>query len=590
MQPPQSRLVSPAAVREHLARVLASAAFSRADRLRRFLRFVVEETLAGRQAHIKESTIAIEVCGRSTSFDPKIDPIVRVDATRLRARLRDYYERHGRLDSIRIDLPKGAYVPVFVDAASMAPAQGLIASIVVLPFVNLGPDESGELVSDGLTDELINQLSRVRSLRTIARTSAFQYRGKGADLRRIAVDLSVGHVVEGSVRLAADRIRVTAQLTDVASCAIQWSARYERAMTDVLHVQDDICARIAEALQVELGSAAAPEPPSRSSARAHVEYLKGRYFWNRRTPGSLATSLEHYARAIAIDEYAPAYAGIADTLLVQALNDRVSAASAMPRAMAHARRALELQPDLAEALTSLASIASVYEWEWARGEALFRRALAHNPNDATAHYLFAILNLAPQASWEDALIEMDKAVELDPVSPVLYRDLGLIHYLRGEYADAEEAFHTARGLDAGFHGVDFWLSRTFAEQGRFAAALEALQARLAGPEPNARVLAVLVHTLTQMGRRQEAAQHWLTLQRRMATEHVPPLSVAIAYLGLRDFGKSMEYLERAYDERALTLYQAAVDPIYRPLANESRFVSLLNRIGLTPKSPPITPR
>ena len=582
VQPSDSQAISPTVIREHLARVLASAAFARAERLRRFLRFVVDETLAGRQGEIKESTIALEVCGRDASFDAKVDPIVRVDASRLRARLHDYYAAEGRFEAVRIELPKGAYVPLFVAVRPRTePSQRAAPSLVVLPFVNLGPDVSGESFSEGLTDGLINQLSRVRGLRTIARTSAFHYRGKGGDIRRIAADLNVGYVIEGSIRVAGDRIRVAAQLTDASTCTIQWSAQYERELADVLHVQDNICGSITAALAVELGTGTPPASPSRSRARAHVEYLKGRHFWNRRTPGSLAASMQHYERVIELDaSYAPAYAGIADTLLVQALNDYRPAADVMPRSAAYARRALGIHPDLPEALTSLASIASVYEWDWQNGDALFRRALAQNPNHATAHYLFAIFNLAPRGLWEDALIEMDRALELDPVSPVLYRDFGLIHYLRGQYADAEDAFRTARSLDPGFHGVDFWLSRTLVEQGRLDEALDALQARLAGPEPNARVVAVLIHTLTRMGRHEEAARHWQTLQRRMSTERVPPLSTAIAHLGRGEIEQSLEYLERACDERASALYQAAVDPIYRPLSTEPRFLALLGRMGL----------
>jgi serine/threonine-protein kinase len=567
-------------VLQYLARVLGSPAFARAERLKRFLQFVVELTIAGRGEEIKESTIALDVCGRDASFDPRIDPIVRVDATRLRARLREYYQAEGRYDQVRFDLPKGAYVPTLVVVSPPTDTSRPVASVAVLPFISLGTEQSGESFGDGLTDELINQLSRVHGLRTIARTSAFQYRGKAGDLRRIAADLNVGHIVEGSVQAVGDRIRVTAQLTDAASCTIQWSAKYERELTDVLRVQENICSSVASALRVELAGGQTPVPPS-GRARAHVEYLKGRHFWNRRTAGSLAQSLDHYARAIDLDaSHAPAYAGMADTLLVQALNDHVPAAEVMPRAAAHASRALAIVPDLPEALTSLASIASVYEWDWAKGDALFRRAVAQNPNSATARYLYAVFNLAPRALWEEALIEMDKAVELDPVSPVLCRDLGMIHYLRGQYREAEDAFRTARNLDSGFHGVHFWLGRTLAEQGRLDEALEALQTRLAGPQPNARVVAVLIHTLNRTGRRDDAARAWAELRARAANERVPPLSLAIAYLGLGELDACLDQLERGGDERASTLYQIAVDPIYRPIGHHPRFAALVNRMGL----------
>ena len=577
--PPQQEPIE--RVREQLERIVRSPSFARTGRLRDFLRFVVEAVVAGRQGGIKESTIALEVCGRDATFDPKADPIVRVDATRLRARLEAYYQTEGQLDPIRIDLPKGSYVPVIrpaADPGARSTPGRTMSTVAVLPFVNLGPSEADTSVGDGLAGELIHQLSRLGGLRVMARTSTFHFRGVAADLRRLATELAVNYVVEGSVRIAYDQIRVTAQLTDVTDLTVRWSAKYERRLENVLAVEDDICRNLARALEVHLTGA--PVVSDRSRSQAHIEYLKGRYYWNRRTADALQQSLEQYRKGTEIDPtYAPSYCGIADTLLVQALNEQVPSTDAMPRARTHADRALELQPDLAEALVSSAAIASVYDWHWERGEALFREAIGVNPNFPLAHYLFAVVNLAPRASWDAAYVEMDRALELDPVSPVLYRDLGIIQYLHGQYREAEESLCHARRLDPGFQAALFWTARALAEQRRFEEALAMLEARLTMPAANTRVSAVLIHTLARMGRQVEARERLAELQ-RTRSEGLPPLNMAIAMLGLGEPEQALGHLERAVVERAVPLYQLAVDPIYAPLHGAARFQAILGKMQL----------
>lgn len=219
-----TRLPPSSLVREHLDRIERSVSFAKADRLRAFLRFVVEKTLAGEAQTIKEYVIAVEVCGRDPSFDPKADPIVRVDANRLRARLDAYYRLEGQEDRLRIQLQKGTYVPV-ITRQEVSATHSPGAALVVLPFVNLGSPRDDESFADGLTEELIHQLSRHPRLRVIARTSAFQYRGKAGDVRHIAEQLGVGYAVEGSVRWAGGEIRVTVQLTDVTTCSVCWHSR-----------------------------------------------------------------------------------------------------------------------------------------------------------------------------------------------------------------------------------------------------------------------------------------------------------------------------------------------------------------------------
>jgi tetratricopeptide (TPR) repeat protein len=211
---------------------------------------------------------------------------------------------------------------------------------------------------------------------------------------------------------------------------------------------------------------------------------------------------------------------------------------------------------------------------------LFRQAIDRNPGFSLAHYLYAIVNLAPRAKWDEALIEMDRALELDPVSPVLHRDLGILHYLRGEYRDAEVALNAAGTLDTAFFGSLFWLGRTYAEQGRLDEALAMFEARWEEPSANTRVLASLVHTLGAMGRHGEALDRFEQL--RAQGQRVPPLNLAIACLGLGQHEDAVGHIERAYAERAVPLYQLAVDPVYAPVRNREGVRAVLRKMNLEP--------
>jgi adenylate cyclase len=585
------------AVRRQLQRVLQSTAFARADRLRSFLTFVIERTLDQRVQDIKESVIAVHVCGRPPGFDAAADPIVRVDANRLRARLKAYYDTEGRDDPVEIELPKGSYVPQFRKRPAVAPANRDLTSapvitavradgpsLAVLPFVNLRSEPSSDFFSDGLTEELINLLSRTEGLRVVARTSVFQFKNQAMDVRRIAQMLGVTHVLEGSVRQAEQRIRVTVQLTDTASGCLLWADKQERELVEVFAIQDEICAVIANALRLKLVEG---QGSGRSSdVEAHRAYLLGRYYWNQRTPESLQRSTECYRAALERDpRYALPYCGLADSLAVQVFNEWVDPRVAMPQAEAHAVRATELAPDLPEPRVSLGVVKSVYRWDWEGGAADFQRAIAMSPGAATAHYLYAIINLTARGLWEPALREMHTALELDPVSPLLRRDLGLIHYLQRDYRQAETQLQAAHDLDAGFTGHLFWLARTLAEQERFDEALAALDARGRRGPTNARVEAVRCLTFGRMGRRKRALQCLSQLEALNAESPVSSLSYAIAHLGVGHIDAALGDLSRAVSEKSGALYQLAVDPVYDPLRHDPRFAILLERMNL-PVIPP----
>jgi len=264
-----------------LEKILASEPFAHSGRISRFLRFVVEHTLAGRGGELKEYLIGVEVFDKAASYDPRIDPIVRVEARRLRAKLKRYYETAGRDDGVRIEFPKGGYVPLFQTRAPAPEGGETGPTIAVLPFVNRSADPQDEYFSDGLTDELIHALTKVEGLRVVARGSAFQFKGKPYDVRQVGEQLQVGVVLEGSVRRSGNRLRITAQLVNVADGLYLRSETYEREMKDIFAVQDEIAGAIAQTLRVRMGRRA----PRRTgdNLQAYHLYLKGRHQVNRRT-------------------------------------------------------------------------------------------------------------------------------------------------------------------------------------------------------------------------------------------------------------------------------------------------------------------
>ena len=456
------------AARRQLERVLASPGFSRNKRLGRFLQFIVEQHLEGKDGEIKESVIALEVFGRGPDHDPKQDSIVRTEATRLRARLGEYYLGKGKDDALVIELPKGGYAPVFRQATvepailktaagiqmetrktsdrknrlTIAAWIGLLAvaalsglavfrstrkssiprpekSIAVLPFLDLSPTKDQEYFCDGMTDELISELARIDGLRVVARTSVFAFKGKPQDVRQIGNQLNVATVLEGSIRKDGDHLRITAQLISVPDGYHLWSESYDRELKDVFAVQKELSRSIAGALQVSLGGPPAAVTDT-SNLEAYNLYLLGRYHWSKRSEPELDAAVRDFEAAVQLDPtYARAYAGLADAYVQLSRWASRNPRETMPRARRYALRALELSESLAEAHTSLGAIHLFYDWDIAAARREYQKAIALNPGYVTAHWWYAFLLMA-SGQLQDARRELDQALRLDPLSvPIL---------------------------------------------------------------------------------------------------------------------------------------------------------------------------
>jgi tetratricopeptide (TPR) repeat protein len=418
-------------IRAQLERIRGSREFSRVERLRRFLAFVVEEAIEGRGDDLKECVIGHQVCGRPETYDPKRDPIVRVDANRLRARLAAYYEAEGAADGIRIHIPKGGYSPVF---------------------------------------ELRSPAAR--------------------------------------------------------------------------HV---------------------------AGAEALAEYRRGIAYWNLRTPESLDRSVQCHQGAIRIEPlFGAAYAGLANAYTVMALNDLEQTPALMLKARSASRRAIELEPDSPEALVSLGTVKSIFDWDWEGGALAFERSLCLSPDSAAAHYLYAIVNLQPRARWEAALAHMRVAIEAEPASPVLLRDLGIIHFMRHGWEEALRHLDAAESLDPSFRGTLFWRARALIELGRPREAIGLLRRRMAAGDANTRVTSTLAYAAARAGHRAVAVEVRRQLLEHARSRRVAPLDLVFVSLALEDIDGALHWLTVACQERAAPLYQFGVDPIYAPLRADPR--------------------
>ncbi len=585
--------VSPKAVRAQLERILNSAFFVRSGRISRFLRFAVEQALVGRSDELKESLLGVEVFDREPSYDPRTDPIVRVEARRLRSKLAAYYEREGRHDDIVIEIQSGGYVPRFFRRADSAPNPDRSPSesrtgespraIVVLPFTNLTPDQENEYFSDGLTEELIHRFTRIAGLRVVAWQSASQFKGKSYDLKQLGEQLKVDAAVGGSVRRSGDRLRVAAHLVSTSDGRYLWSEAWERKLQDVFAIQDEISRSIANTLRLKLVEQPASVSERRASAdvAAYNLYLLGRFYWHKRTPDGLRQSIQLFEQAISADRgLALGYAGLADAYGLLADYGLVQPSEIMPKARRAARRALSIDPTLAEAHTSLGFIRSLHDWRWEAAEKHYRKAIALNPGYATAHHWYAIDFLAVQGRFEEARREMEVALRLDPISLIINENAGYLALLSRRYEEAIECYEKVLELDRNFYKAYTAIGRAFSLQGRFREATEMFEKgrSLGGEVPS--ILAALGQTRALAGDRAGAEALLEELRTMSGQRYVPTTCFALIHVGLGEKERALDWLELGCERRELPLANIGVHPIYDELRSAPRFQALLARIGL----------
>jgi serine/threonine-protein kinase len=576
--------VYPSAVRQQLERILAHSLFNRSERMGRFLRLAVERTLAGKAGELKEYLIGVEVFDRKATYDPRVDPIVRVEARRLRSKLKAYYESDGRADAVTIQFVAGSYAPQIQRRAEAPPAR--VASgcntIAVLPFANLSPTAEHEYFSDGLTEELIHALTAVPGMRVVAWNSAARLRERQQDLAAIRQQLHAATALTGSVRVAGLGLRVRAQLIDTESGVYLWSETFDRTMQDVFAIQEEIARSIVRTLRVRLGSVEeTPVGRSHTTLTSYDWYLKGRYAWNRRSPESLAEAIRHFEAAIAADDRsALPHAGLADSYSLLVEYGLMPPDEGMPRAKAFANRALELDPGLAEAYTSLAFVCSHYDRDWQEAEALYRKAVELTPSYATAHHWLGGDCYLLLGRFDEALAEIETALQLDPLSSILRDGLGFTLMMMGRHEEAVQVHREIVDTDPTFSKAYGSLGRAYVQQGNYAEGIAVLEKgrSLAGGIPS--ILGVLGQAYGLVGERERARELLASLRERGQREFVPCTPIALIHLGLGEKEQALDWLERGYARQESALTAMGVHPAYDALRGEPRFETLLERLGL----------
>lgn len=460
--------------------------------------------------------------------------------------------------------------------------------LAVLPFEDLSPVSSEDYFADGMTDALIADLAQIGAIRVISRTSVMHYKGIRMPLQQIARALKADVIVEGAVVRQGGRVRVTAQLIDAETDQHLWSQKYENDIRDILSLQRELARAIAAEIKVQL----APQEQARLASvpavnpEAHEAYLRGRYYWNKRNEEAIENAIRFFLEATHKEpQFALAYAGLADSYAVMAYweEGKVSPREALGKAKTAATRALELDPNLAEAHTSLAVAKMEYDWDWEGAEREFRRAIELNPSYATGRHWYSSY-LAAMGRHNEAMEQSRRAQELDPFSLIINTSIGHRYYLSRKYDQAIEQYRRTLELDPNFAVAHFNLGLAHEGKGAFSEAIAEMQKALALSGGSARMQAGLGHVYGIAGRKSDAKRILDELKQRSKHTRISAYAIALVCVGLREKGKgkdeTFEWLEKAYGERSSSLPYLNVDPRFDDLRQDPRFQNLVTRIGL----------
>jgi len=462
------------------------------------------------------------------------------------------------------------------------PAPALFESLAVLPFQNLSGDLGQDYVSDGVTESLIGEMAKIGGIRVISRTSVMRYKDGRKALPQIARELNAGAIIEGSVARFGDRSRVTVQLLDGAKDKHLWGETYERDLAEI----PKLWGEVANAVAREIRTWVKPEQRARLAGRpvkreAFEAYLRGRYYWNKRTADNIHKAVEWFRKAIDEDPaYARAYGGLADCYnqLGTVLIGGQPPTEIRPRAIAAARKALDIDPDLAEAHAALA-YARLYDWEWAAAEDGFQRALRLNPSYASAHLWYAH-SLSMRKRPEEALREVRLAQQLDPLSAIIQTQVGWILQHAGRHNEAIDELRKVLATDPDYLWALWRIGSSYASKSMFQEGIDALEqaAKLSGRSPS--VLGTLAETYGLAGHKESARTLLREIEARSREQYVPATAFAHAYIGLGDSERVLESLEKAYQQREQGIAWLAVWENHGAYRTDIRFHQLIRRVGL----------
>jgi TolB-like protein/DNA-binding winged helix-turn-helix (wHTH) protein/Flp pilus assembly protein TadD len=455
-------------------------------------------------------------------------------------------------------------------------------SLVVLPLENLSGDQEQDYFADGMTDELIANLAKIRSLRVISRSTAMAYKHTRKPLSEIANELHVDAVVEGTVLRVDKRVRITAELVQVSTDHHLWADTYESQIGDVLALQNRVSSAIVNEIRINL-SPQDRERLARNPAiapEAYENYLKGRFYWNRRTDENLNKAIAYFSQATAQDShYALAYAGLSDcySIVGATIFGSMPVSEAAPKAREAARRSLELDPTLAEAETPLATLKFNYDWDWSGAEDDFQHAIQLNPSYATAYQRYSLFLMA-MGRFQDGFNQINKARELDPLSISINFSVGWRLYLARQYDRAIAQLRNTLEMDPSYELPHLVLGQAYEEKGAFDLAIPELQKAVELSHGTPLMVSALAHAHARAGNKEEAAKLLAQLERDARIKYVSPYYFAIVYLGLGDNEQAMNWLEKAFGDRSNGLVFMRVEPELDHLRSNPRFLALEQRL------------
>lgn len=467
--------------------------------------------------------------------------------------------------------------PVFSETRGGTVEPAAIHSIAVLPLKNLSGDAANEYFSDGLTESFITELSKIDGLRVVSRNSVFTFKGQDTDPREVGHRLDVAAVLEGSVRQSGESVRVDVRLVNTKDGSIIWTSdSYNRAFKDILAVQDEIACSVAAGLRIRFCGEAETGKHYTSNVDAYQAYLKGRYYWNKRTPEGIRRSIDYFARAIDIDpNYGLAYAGLADSYIQGIWHVPFDSKAVLPKARAAALRAVEIDDSLAEAHTALANVYQL-EWNWSGTGQEIERALALNPRLARVHHVYAF-HLLLMGRYDEALAAIKQAQALDPLNMVINTDVAYILSGAGRQAEAIEQALKVVEMDPGFANAHKFLAIAYQTDGRAEESVdEYLKVMALNGESVARIKAYREKGLKGIYQRELDE----LLMKRATTGRCPPICAAWLYTLLGQKEEALKWLEMAYAEHAAEIVLVKTSAVFDPLRADPRFSQLLRRAGL----------
>ncbi len=584
-------------ISKQLQQILASDVFNRSERHSRFLEYIVTHALEGRTSRLKGYTIGLDVFDRDQEFDPNVDSIVRVEAGRLRTKLHEYYRNVGRDDALVIDLPKGAYVPVFYRNKSPEPpvktektidkwiaTRKPVAALAVLPLTNHSGDSEPDYFSDGFTEAIIIELAKIPVLRVISMTSMMCYKGTGKPVKQIAKELDVTHVLSGSITREGNHLRVSVHLIQGSSDFHVWAENYERELQDLIQIQQELAQAIAGQLSIELK----PDPDTQGTLNSSAleAYLLGRRYRNELTVDGYHKAREYFSKAIQLDpNYSQAYTGMASCLCALGSHgfEVDDPRELIPEGLSNAQAALLLDEHQHEAHAFMGIMLLKYSWDWTGAEYSFRRALELNPSDVRATMQYSM--------YFETLAEFDKAIELaqaaqavDPMSKAVQLNIAWQYFQAGDFVQSEKLFLDLIQSHPQFWGGHWGLGQVYRETHRPEDAVRSLQrgVLLSGGYPL--TYQTLGHFYGKTGQQDKAMKVIEELERKAVNMYVSPFSFATIYAGMGAVDACFDWLEKAYDLRSRSMAWLYVTREYTDLRQDPRYIDLIKRIGVPAKT------